>query len=78
MDHDAVRLARRRAPDEPEPQRLLMLTGPWLLSEVPTREQQPAFHHALGEAYRLLGEEKQSASHFLRAGLPDPDASSES
>jgi hypothetical protein len=62
-----ARLARNHAPDEQEPQRLLMQVGPWLPRNTPPREQQSAFHLALGQAYRLLGDEVESASHFNRA-----------
>jgi glycosyltransferase involved in cell wall biosynthesis len=62
-----ARLTRRYAPTEQEPQRLLMQFGPWLPRNTPPREQQPAFHRALGQAYRLLGDEVAAASHFSRA-----------
>lgn len=62
-----ARLVRRRAPEEPEPQRLLQRTGPWLPGEMPPRQQRPAFHLALGRAYHLLGDEAASSSHFDKA-----------
>ena len=68
-----ARLIRHHAPTEPEAQRLLMQVGPWLPRNTPPREQQPAFHRALGKAYRLLGDEVASASHVNRANTLDAD-----
>jgi hypothetical protein len=39
---------------------------------MPPHEQRPAFHQALGEAYRLLGDEAAAASHFRLAQDPVP------
>jgi len=50
------RLVRARAPDEPEPQRILSLIGSRLSVRGPALDQRAAYHCALGEAYRLLGE----------------------
>ncbi len=65
--HDATiniaRLIRSRAPDEPEPQRLLSLSATGL-------GQQPlgAEHFfALGEAHRLLGMNESAASNYRQA-----------
>jgi Glycosyl transferase family 2 len=49
-----ARLARQRAPDEPEPQRLLALVGVWLQGENPPRGQRAELDAALAEAERLL------------------------
>jgi hypothetical protein len=60
-----ARLTRSIAPDEPEPQRLLSLiaSSAVLDEEVPS----PEFHHAVGEAYRLLGRKETAQSHYRKA-----------
>jgi glycosyltransferase involved in cell wall biosynthesis len=59
--YDAVaaiaRLARARAPDEPEPQRLLSLVGGRQPDGPPSLGQSAEYHRALAAAYRLLGED---------------------
>jgi glycosyltransferase involved in cell wall biosynthesis len=67
-----ARLARRHAPDEPEPQRLLKIAGPWLMGELPPREQYAHFFLALAQAYRLLGDQTASSSHLRKAQELDP------
>ena len=62
-----ARLARRHAPDEPEPQRLLAQVGVWLQGESPPPQQRTEFHLALGEAYRLLGQAEEAAAHYRQA-----------
>jgi hypothetical protein len=59
-----ARLIRSRAPDEPEPQRLLSLTAPALEEEQPPGAE---YFIAVGEAYRLLGEKELAASHYRTA-----------
>jgi hypothetical protein len=59
-----ARLARRRASEEPEPQRLLSLVSPWLSEEVPPLAQRADYHLALGEALRIVRENEQAASHY--------------
>jgi hypothetical protein len=51
-----ARLVRERAPDEPEPQRLLSLIGSWLSLVGPPPERRAHYHCVLGDAYRLLGD----------------------
>jgi glycosyltransferase involved in cell wall biosynthesis/tetratricopeptide (TPR) repeat protein len=60
------RLARSRAPDEGEPQRLLSLTA---CAKVSDQDVWPSaeFYHALGEARRLLGDHDLAASHYRQA-----------
>ncbi len=52
-----ARLARRHAPDEGEPQRLLALTGVWLPGAEPPPDRAAEVAHALAQARRLLGGE---------------------
>ncbi len=61
-----ARLARRHAPAEPEPQRLLRQIGPALLRRIPT-DDYPDFHAALGEAYSFLGDREKAATEFAAA-----------
>jgi hypothetical protein len=68
-----ARLARKHAPDEVEPQRLLAHAGPWLRTRMPPDDRRAEFHLALGEAYRLLGNEEKSASEY-RAALTFDDS----
>jgi hypothetical protein len=60
-----ARLTRSIAPDEPEPQRLLSLiaSSAVLDDELPS----PEFHHAMGEAYRLLGRNETAQLHYRKA-----------
>jgi len=67
------RLIRARAPDEPEPQRMLSLIGSWLSYFGPPSDRRAAYHCALGEAYRLLGDRDSSASEYQNALTFDPD-----
>jgi hypothetical protein len=62
-----ARLARSRAPDETEPQRLLANLGPWLRTRMPPDDRRAEFHIALGEAYRVIGQEEKSASEYQAA-----------
>ncbi len=55
-----ARLVRERAPHEPEPQRLLALTGSTLPTGEPPLHLRAEYHRALGSAYRLLGEEERA------------------
>ena len=64
-----ARLIRSRAPDEPEPQRLLSLSAPGIGQEQPGAESV----FALGEAYRLLGENESAASNYRKALTLDPN-----
>ena len=61
-----ARLIRARAPDEPEPQRLLALVSGWH-----RRGDPPAgdanYHLALSETYRLLGENDRAAAEYQTA-----------
>jgi Glycosyl transferase family 2 len=55
------RLIRSRAPDEPEPQRLLSLTA------LEAKPSGPDYYLALAEAYRLLGEPDAAADNYRTA-----------
>jgi hypothetical protein len=59
-----ARLIRARAPEEPEPQRLLSLVAIGLDQGYPLEGE---YHLALGEAHRLLGENELAASHYRTA-----------
>jgi cephalosporin hydroxylase len=67
-----ARLVRQRAPDEPEPQRLLAQAGVWLPHPDPSGWG-PEVHLALGEAHRLLGE-GETAEERYQAALRSDDA----
>jgi Methyltransferase domain/Glycosyl transferase family 2 len=62
-----ARLARERAPDEPEPQRILALVGAWLPIEGPPAERRAAYHFILGKAFHLLGEKHRAAEEYRTA-----------
>lgn len=62
-----ARLARSRDPDAIEPQRLLAHAGAWLPNRLPADDRRAEFHLALGEAYRVLGEEDKSAAEYRAA-----------
>ncbi len=62
-----ARLARQRAPDEPEPQRLLAQAGVWLPNGTPPGDRRAEFHFALGQAYHLLGDRENASSQFQAA-----------
>jgi hypothetical protein len=62
-----ARLARRQAPDEPEPQRLLAQAGAWLPNIHPPEDRRTEVHIALGAAYQLIGDDEQAASEFRAA-----------
>jgi Glycosyl transferase family 2 len=68
-----ARLARIRAPDEIEPQRLLAHAGPWLRTRLPPDDRRAEFHLALGDAYRMLGEVDKSVSEYRAALTFDAD-----
>jgi glycosyltransferase involved in cell wall biosynthesis len=68
-----ARLARNRAPDEMEPQRLLAHAGPWLRARVPPDDRRAEFHLARGEAYRMLGDGETSAAEYRAALIFDDD-----
>ena len=67
------RLVRERAPDEPEPQRLLSLIGSWLSIDGPPPDRRVRYHCALGEAYRLLGDSAAAASEYQKVLRFEPD-----
>jgi glycosyltransferase involved in cell wall biosynthesis len=67
------RLVRERAPDEPEPQRLLSLIGSWLSLDGPTPERRARYHCALGEAYRLLDDSAAAAGEYQKALSFEPE-----
>jgi hypothetical protein len=67
------RLTLERAPDEPEPHRLLSLIGGWLSINGPPVDLRARYHFALGEAHRLLGDEAAAASEYHKALTFDPE-----
>jgi hypothetical protein len=56
-----ARLTRQRAPDEPEPQRLLALVGAWFPGEDPPENRRAEVNAAMEEAYRLAGDGARAA-----------------
>lgn len=70
-----ARLIRKRAPDEPVPQRLLALVSPWLpAGEIPTGPAGADYHLALAEAHRILGEREVAAANYRAALTCNPNA----
>jgi Glycosyl transferase family 2 len=70
-----ARMARRRAADEPAPQRLLAHAGAWLRGAgLPDREQGAAFHLARAKAHGLLGDAEAARSEYEAALTFDPDS----
>ena len=67
------RLVRERAPDEPEPQRLLSLIGSWLSLDGPPVDRRARYHCVLAEAYQVLGENETAALNYRTALTFDPD-----
>jgi len=59
-----ARLIRERAPDEPEPQRLLSLVACGLDQGHPMEGE---YFLALGEAYKLLGDNERAAFNYRKA-----------
>lgn len=71
-----ARLTRARAPDEPEPQRLLSILAPWLPPHnIPPYwlKETETYYLALGEAHRILGENEQAAANYHAALKAKPD-----
>jgi hypothetical protein len=69
-----ARMARRHAPDEPAPQRLLVTAGAWLRGPgVPADNRRAGFHLARAKAYRLLGDDATATSEFRTALTFDAD-----
>jgi glycosyltransferase involved in cell wall biosynthesis len=68
-----ARLARSRAQDEIEPQRLLAHAGAWLQNRLPVNDRRAEFHLALGASYEVLGEEAKSAAEYRAALTFDDD-----
>ncbi|MFS8084234.1 MAG: glycosyltransferase [Acidobacteriota bacterium] len=68
-----ARLIRERAPDEPEPQRLMALISPWLPAEGLPLLQRAEYHLALAEAHRMLGENEPAALNYRAALTFNPD-----
>jgi tetratricopeptide (TPR) repeat protein len=68
------RIARALAPDEPAPQLILPIVGPWLRGRGDAPAGQEAnFHRARGDAYRILGDAEAAASEYRAALTYDPD-----
>lgn len=61
------RLVRECAPDEPEPQRLLSLIGTWLSIDGAPVDRKAGYHYALGEAYRLVGDNEAAVANYRAA-----------
>jgi len=68
-----ARLTRRRAPAEPEPQRILSLVGPWLNVLGPPQGELAHYHLALGQAHGLLAENDVAAKHYRQALTHNPN-----
>ena len=69
-----ARMARRHAPGEPAPQRLLATAGAWLRGPgVPDEKRRPGFHLARAHAYRLLGDAASAESEYRTSLTFDPD-----
>jgi glycosyltransferase involved in cell wall biosynthesis len=69
-----ARMARRHAPDEPAPQRLLAHAGAWLRGPgIPAPERRAAFHLARGKAYNLMGDPSAAEAEYRAALAFDPD-----
>jgi hypothetical protein len=66
------RLVRQRAPDEPEPQRILSLIGSWLPLQGPPIERRARCHFVLGKAHSLLGDRAAAAAEYEKALALDP------
>ena len=67
-----ARLARERAPDEAEPQRLLSIVSAWSLSGVPPHHA--AEHYVtLGEAYSLLDDTASATLNYQAALNHEPN-----
>jgi hypothetical protein len=63
-----ARIARKRAPDEPAPQRLLAITGAWLRDAgEPAEEHRAGFHLARAKAHALLGDLEEAEADFRAA-----------
>ena len=69
-----ARMARRLAPDEPAPQRLLAHAAAWLRGPGnPPPEQQAPFHLARAKAYKLIGDMAAAESEYRAALAFDPN-----
>lgn len=68
-----ARLARARAPDEAAPQRLLAHASSFSVEGEPPADQRAATHAALGDAYRLLGDDGRSVVEYRSALARDGD-----
>jgi glycosyltransferase involved in cell wall biosynthesis len=68
-----ARLINQRWPDEPGPQRLLSLVGPWLPAEGPPHAPGAHYHLALAEVHRVLGEHETAALEYLTALTFNPN-----
>jgi hypothetical protein len=66
-----ARLARSRAPDDPEPQRLLADASAWLTSNEPPAEHRSPTLLALAGAHRILGEPEVAAAEYREALVID-------
>lgn len=62
-----ARLICSRMPDEPEAQRVLSLTAPWLEWPSAGNSGRIEYHLALAEAHRVLAEHQISAEHYRAA-----------
>jgi hypothetical protein len=69
-----ARIARRCAPDEPAPQQITAIAGPWLRGAGnPPPGAEASFFRALGDANRILGDAASAADAYARALAFDPD-----
>jgi hypothetical protein len=67
------RLIRERAPDEPEPQRLLSVIGSWLSVDGTPSERPADFYRALAEAQTILGDNQAAENNYRAALTFDPN-----
>jgi len=69
-----ARMARRLAPDEPAPQQIAAIAGPWLRGAGdPPAGGEASFFRALGDANRLLGDAASATDAYASALAFDPD-----
>jgi hypothetical protein len=61
------RLIRERAPNEPEPQRLLSVIGSWPSVDGTPSERPAEYHSALAEAHTILGNNQEAETNYRAA-----------
>jgi hypothetical protein len=68
-----ARLIHQRAPEQHDALRLLSLVASSVPLNGPPAARRAEYHLALGEAYRILGEDRSATSHFRAALVDAPD-----